>query len=140
MLLAACAGAGSPPGAASPKAKLDAASAEPKPGVSVDKLGVAAGCVTQAPEPAEVTDWRKRQLTAVSRNLAAAAACFANGQQPAYLQVELERQTPTSSDVWIIGSSLNDCTITQCVIGKLRNTTLPEQRQRYQAQSGELHR
>jgi len=91
----------------------------------MDKLAVAAGCVTQGPEPAEVIAWRKRQHAVVASNLSTAAGCFSKTQQAAYLQVGLESQTNTSSNVWISASTVNDCTVTQCVVDKLRSTVLP---------------
>ena len=124
--LPACAAPASRPAAPSAKATPTVAIPDVKPSVTADKLAVAAGCVTQAPEPLEVGEWRALQLKAIAGNLSAAASCFPEANQPAYVQVELERQTPSSSDVWIVGTSATDCTITECVAGKLRSTALPE--------------
>jgi hypothetical protein len=100
--------------------------AEPTPlAASTDQLAVAAGCVTRGPDPAEVVAWRKQQQTAVSRNLGSALVCFSKEKQPEYLQVGLEFQSPTSSKVWISGSTVDDCTLTRCVAEKLSLTALP---------------
>ncbi len=82
--------------------------------------------MTQPPDSAEVTTWHARQEAAVAANLAAAAGCFRNQTEAAYLQVDLERRTSTASEVWIVGSSLNDCTVSECVAAQLRSTALPE--------------
>jgi hypothetical protein len=73
-----------------------------------------------------VTAWRARQEAAIAANLAPAAGCFPSQTPTAYVQVDLERRTATTSDVWIAGSSLTDCAITACVAAKLRSTALPE--------------
>lgn len=133
-LLAACGGPSPPPRANAPNAARSDVTRQPKPvrdaesaqvAAATDKLAVAAGCVTRTPDPTEVVVWRKEQQTAVSRNLQSASSCFSNQKQPAHLQIGLEFQSPTSSKVWISGSTLDDCTLTRCVAEKLSSTALP---------------
>lgn len=93
---------------------------------SATAAAAASPCVDRAPDPPEVLAWQAEQSQAVAANLSVAAGCFTHAPQPVFLQVELERRTATSSQVWIIGSSTNDCTITECVTGKLSGTPLPE--------------
>jgi len=128
MLLSACAEHGSRTTAASPQPKPTPTLNEPNASAAAqaDRLARAASCLTQPPDSAEVTAWRARQKTAIAANLPATAACFPSLTPTAYVQVDLERRTATTSDVWIAGSSLTDCTITECVAAKLRSTALPE--------------
>lgn len=109
-----------PAGASSASTATPASSA-----ATLDKLAVAAGCVTQGPESAEVIAWRKSMQHAVSGNLSAATSCFSKERQPIYLEVGLESRTPTSSNVWMNASTVSDCTLTRCVADKLRSTVLP---------------